>query len=506
MSVYQTARRGVAIRHTAGLRVGDGDLNQLSDALLAAKRVYGGILGGEGIYAGGAAALGDIADGTDYPAVTIVVADDSGELWPFKTTSATAITFNETSTAAGDARLYAVPVLLSGVSPAAADGRYNQVRFVADDVANAAPAHSLLLGTGTVTASALTAFTAGSTAPATSVVAPKAHAASHQNGGADEVATATPAANAIPKADGSGKLDGWLTDASTSAKGKVQLASDGGTTAATAVQATDSRLSNARTPTAHAASHAAAGSDPLSGYALLAADNTFAAAMVLTNGRLRNVRDAKFGSPASGTYVAGDVWMDRAGAIWYCVTGGTPGTWEQVGTGRAGTWSGGTAADITAAANWNGGALLANYVVYDTTKRETFDYNGTSWLGPEISIDMGPGSGWVAAGYSASTNIVLRFAIPSVHDIIATAALWQVTAATADASNKWTLDLRYSGATSILTLTKDSNGNSYVSGTPTATVLNTATHRWLYCELTKTGSPAAITTCGVTLTYRKVRK
>jgi hypothetical protein len=40
---------------------------------------------------------------------------------------------------------------------------------------------------------------------------PSAHAASHKHGGADEVATATPAANAIPKADAAGKLDGWIT-------------------------------------------------------------------------------------------------------------------------------------------------------------------------------------------------------------------------------------------------------------------------------------------------------
>jgi len=40
---------------------------------------------------------------------------------------------------------------------------------------------------------------------------PTNHAASHQNGGVDEVATATPAANAIPKAAGDGELvAGWL--------------------------------------------------------------------------------------------------------------------------------------------------------------------------------------------------------------------------------------------------------------------------------------------------------
>lgn len=40
---------------------------------------------------------------------------------------------------------------------------------------------------------------------------PASHAASHQHGGADEIATASPAANAIPKANGSGDLDdGWV--------------------------------------------------------------------------------------------------------------------------------------------------------------------------------------------------------------------------------------------------------------------------------------------------------
>lgn len=54
-------------------------------------------------------------------------------------------------------------------------------------------------------------------------VAPAAHAASHKHGGSDQVATATPGANEIPKADGSGKLDaGWIpssiaTDAEVSA-------------------------------------------------------------------------------------------------------------------------------------------------------------------------------------------------------------------------------------------------------------------------------------------------
>lgn len=43
--------------------------------------------------------------------------------------------------------------------------------------------------------------------------APPSHASTHQNGGSDEVATATPGANAIPKADGTGALAaGWVPD------------------------------------------------------------------------------------------------------------------------------------------------------------------------------------------------------------------------------------------------------------------------------------------------------
>lgn len=60
---------------------------------------------------------------------------------------------------------------------------------------------------------------------------PSAHASSHQNGGADEVASATPAANTIPKTGATDKLDTWITDASDTAKGKVELATAAETSA-----------------------------------------------------------------------------------------------------------------------------------------------------------------------------------------------------------------------------------------------------------------------------------
>jgi len=60
-------------------------------------------------------------------------------------------------------------------------------------------------------ARALAAVTWGALTGKPSAFTASPHAASHQNGGSDEIATATPAANAIPKAGADGKLDaGWL--------------------------------------------------------------------------------------------------------------------------------------------------------------------------------------------------------------------------------------------------------------------------------------------------------
>lgn len=61
------------------------------------------------------------------------------------------------------------------------------------------------------TPSAANPYVTDSDARNTDARTPTAHAASHQHGGSDEVATATPGANAIPKADGSGTLDSWVT-------------------------------------------------------------------------------------------------------------------------------------------------------------------------------------------------------------------------------------------------------------------------------------------------------
>jgi len=65
-------------------------------------------------------------------------------------------------------------------------------------------------------------------------------------------ATATASANKIVIADGSGKIDTWVSDATTSTKGKVQLATSGEVSSSKAVNATDSRLADSRPPTGSA--------------------------------------------------------------------------------------------------------------------------------------------------------------------------------------------------------------------------------------------------------------
>ncbi len=60
---------------------------------------------------------------------------------------------------------------------------------------------------------------------------PIAHAASHKNGGADEIATATAASNAIPKADSGGKLAiGWIPTIPISTGTSGTLSADRGGT------------------------------------------------------------------------------------------------------------------------------------------------------------------------------------------------------------------------------------------------------------------------------------
>ena len=83
------------------------------------------------------------------------------------------------------------------------------------------------------------------------------HAEKHQIDGEDPIGTLDNIDGGIPYLDTNGMLDSRVSDASTTTKGKVQLAADGEEDATKAVNGTDSRLSDARAPTAHASQHIA---------------------------------------------------------------------------------------------------------------------------------------------------------------------------------------------------------------------------------------------------------
>ncbi|HVF61679.1 MAG TPA: hypothetical protein VNJ70_17875 [Thermoanaerobaculia bacterium] len=105
--------------------------------------------------------------------------------------------------------------------------------------------------------------------------APDPHAASHQNGGSDEPNLAglsglladpqTPLPHTHVAADTNSGVfaAARLPAATTTGTGIVELATDGEVAANLVPQANDTRLSNARTPTAHAASHAEDAADQL---------------------------------------------------------------------------------------------------------------------------------------------------------------------------------------------------------------------------------------------------
>lgn len=131
------------------------DWNGAAAHRLAIGTVLARALGGEGVYRGKATLVSTTAvqaDGTT-PLILCVLDDSGYAYWGYFASNQT-ITFDATS---GTLSLYAVPKQASGVSPAIADGGLADFDFIARSTA--APAHSLLLGSGSVTASSFTSFT-----------------------------------------------------------------------------------------------------------------------------------------------------------------------------------------------------------------------------------------------------------------------------------------------------------------------------------------------------------
>lgn len=169
MALYASGRAGLGLRYAVGERLGADDLNHLADTLAATRGVLGGLLGGPGVVAGGAASVADLAGGASYPAVTLVVADATGSLWLYRTAAPTPIDY-QLSDGAGE--VWAVPGLVEGVSPAVAAGGLTQVRFVCQAAADPAPAHGLRLGAGVVVGGRLSTYTVASGAAVAPVAGP----------------------------------------------------------------------------------------------------------------------------------------------------------------------------------------------------------------------------------------------------------------------------------------------------------------------------------------------
>ena len=181
-------------------------------------------------------------------------------------------------------------------------------------------------------ARALAAVTWSSLTGKPSEYKPATHAAAHQNGGADEIATSTPAANAIPKAGGSGKLaQTWVdfTGYQTTLGFAPEDAAKKGQANGYAGLDSGGKVPVSQLP--------AAASGALS----------FALTMTANNG-VNGVETYSDGSSITWTCVSGSQctgnWTPPAGASWVTVdvwAGGGAGAGSQAGTVASGGGGGG---------------------------------------------------------------------------------------------------------------------------------------------------------------------
>lgn len=105
------------------------------------------------------------------------------------------------------------------------------------------------------TGSSATTVTIGNDARLSNARTPTAHAASHAVGGSDDISASYVPWSNVASAGGVASLDGST---------KIPIAQlPTGTTSSTVTIGNDSRLSDSRTPTAHASSHASGGGDPI---------------------------------------------------------------------------------------------------------------------------------------------------------------------------------------------------------------------------------------------------
>ena len=98
------------------------------------------------------------------------------------------------------------------------------------------------------------------------------------------------------------------------------------------------------------------------------------------NAGARFVGGIASGAPLGGSYLVGDVVVDRTGKIWICTTAGSPGTWTQVSGSGGGGSSGTTTYPLTIGSGLSG---------------TTSTFNGSA--ANTISLNVGNANTWTAA-------------------------------------------------------------------------------------------------------------
>lgn len=152
-----------------------------------------------------------------------------------------------------------------------------------------------------------------------------------------------------------------------------------------AVLGSDTRLTDSRTPTAHAASHQSGGSDAFTG--IVPASAFAPVGLTGATAASRYVGATASGAPASGTFAVGDFVIDQTGKAWVCTTAGSPGTWTQIAGGGGGgaTISSGAFASRPAAGN-------AGDLYLPTDGALIYEDTGSAWraFGPVLPFTSPP--------------------------------------------------------------------------------------------------------------------